>query len=1009
MTFSQGSSEKASNLPKKEYEKSSPLEKDLIIKYQNNDRRYGKISIIETPMFNKPLDMRESITNKKQHQAVGIINLKKRIRLNHPFLLTLHDYSSAINSNMCSTSYKLREFWDHSETDLYEEMVRRERRQQPFSDKELTYLFHNLIHAIGHLHDHAIAHTDVSPIYVDIGNPNSLNYKLMDRGISFSTFESVCYNNIMIGREIFAAPEVFTNARPFKKGAGFNKEINPGKADAFSLGMTILRLGIGRSIQNCYNENNRSFNQEILEGYVNEFSQKYSNQALLAESLNQILNPNPNQRWDVQRLRSEFPDHQVINDFYAEQQSENQNIVNNQDSQWGQAYHNLENQNQEDYSMQARGVRNGAYSFQNQQNNSMVRGGFGGGGSSFQNQNKQSYSMKAGGGSGSYSMVRGGTSDNFQNQNQQIYSMKAGGENGGYSFNNQQGYSMKTGGGSGGSSFQNQNQQGYSMKAGGGSGGYSFQNQNQKGYSMKAGGGNGGNFQNQNQHGLSMKVGATEGGYSFNNQQNDSMVRQGTSGGYSFNNQQGYSMKAGGGNGGNFQNQNQQGYSMEKRSGFNSRGEQKNLMASNNNYSSFTKKNKEKKTSNVEKDSQSSESSESNNLQKKKTAVRATPISNNNFNNTLENTTNKDYTSKPAQKRSSSVPVNKDLVKRTPLNTEKNNNYSTRSIRRAEPPAKRTASVYNASPRIAPIRTTTIRRSPYNVEEPKRSTRVVRSQSMRSIPRAAEPVRRSVSKVIKTLNYDYPSERRAGYYQSYHQNDQPVRAQRPQSGIVRSTRTLRRPQSGIVRSTRPVQRPEHEVVRNSIKRPMSGIVRSSIRRPLSGTVRSTRMLQRPWQLQNYENYPEFYEQRNVPTRSTYLRPSMSYYNSTNPVVYDSEPIRATKLATPLYTDNEVLKSNYKEKNRFDDWKSISSEEMTLNNDEPNYRRAVKNPKLKEKSVRNTNPKSRDIKDQILNGNHDKRNTDSYSDDDETERLIFKARRIDPEEAKKLLNGTKKKK
>ncbi len=53
---------------------------------------------------------------------------------------------------------------------------------------------------------------------------------------------------------------------------------NPYKSDVFSLGMVLLECGVLKSVQDCYDKENKFLKEEILEELILEFKNNYPNE-----------------------------------------------------------------------------------------------------------------------------------------------------------------------------------------------------------------------------------------------------------------------------------------------------------------------------------------------------------------------------------------------------------------------------------------------------------------------------------------------------------------------------------------------------------------------------------------------------------------------------------------------------------------------------------------------------------------------------------------------------------
>lgn len=305
---------------KRELNRTSAIEKNHKKLHQSNDSRWGSVQMIQTPNVPSDIIIKEIKSNKQTEHEKNVASALQRLRLSHPHLLNLLDFTSKIDKSLCSKMFILREFWEHLDTDLHNEAKVRQAGRQPYTEAELTYITNNATRALAALHDAGRTHGDVSPLYI-VHERNQMNYKLAERRDNKFTPEQVCQSNLKRRMEIYAAPEVFSAATQLKKpkkGTVARSAVNTSKADSFSLGLSILAIGTGESVQDLYNQKTRSFNEQALQQKLQVFQQRYQQSDLLIDAVNQLCFVNPAQRWDAQRLRSELPSEEDIHRHFSQ-------------------------------------------------------------------------------------------------------------------------------------------------------------------------------------------------------------------------------------------------------------------------------------------------------------------------------------------------------------------------------------------------------------------------------------------------------------------------------------------------------------------------------------------------------------------------------------------------------------------------------------------------------------------------------------------------------------------
>jgi len=272
------------------------------------DARFGGGQLMQHLQTGQKLFLRSRNTNNKAEAEKFISEAKRRLAVQGRGLATLHDFSVNVNSGFCGTSYAITEYWDYNTNDLEKEINKRANSNSGFSDKEITYLLYFSTLGLATLNDNKMNHGNITPLHIDVGEGNSdKSYKLVDPERRNDNPVQSTFTNISQGKELFTAPEIFNNLNQLRSSAEAAKKIDAEKAAAFSLGMTILRVGTMDSLHDCYDKKQGKFNVDVLQKHYQKFASYYHENLMLVDAVERLVDPDPIQRWNAQYLRSEFP------------------------------------------------------------------------------------------------------------------------------------------------------------------------------------------------------------------------------------------------------------------------------------------------------------------------------------------------------------------------------------------------------------------------------------------------------------------------------------------------------------------------------------------------------------------------------------------------------------------------------------------------------------------------------------------------------------------------------
>lgn len=298
-----------------DWKHTSQLETDYKPQKKSDDLRWGQIQVFEGAKGQKNIIAKERNSNKQSNAKKYIQQAKERMKQNSTGLLKLLDFSCSVQKSFCATNYKITEFWESFGTPLAEEVTNRKKDNSGFNDKELTYALFYCTHAGAFLNDNDQNHNEITPEFISIQDQDKFEYKLIDRQLRDEGLDQIIFNQLASERALYLAPEIFENTKQLGKMEKVGS-VDHKKSDAFSLGMSILRAGVMKDLQDCYNKEKFVFNVANLAKHIQTFQQSYTDNPLLCESLSQLLEVNPEKRWNLQYLRSELPPLQEIRDYY---------------------------------------------------------------------------------------------------------------------------------------------------------------------------------------------------------------------------------------------------------------------------------------------------------------------------------------------------------------------------------------------------------------------------------------------------------------------------------------------------------------------------------------------------------------------------------------------------------------------------------------------------------------------------------------------------------------------
>lgn len=181
--------------------------------FQAHDPRFDRVVALKT-ISQESLDV-----NGEGYMARFIQEAKAAGRLNHPGIVTVHDFSQGEGDTM---PYLAMEYVEGTTLDdmLQDEIL--------LPAEQVAAYIRDLADALGHAHDRGVVHRDLKPANIILTNQGQI--KLMDFGIARMDASEITHHGQLVGTPSYMSPEQI-------KGEKID-----GRADIFGLGVLFYYL-----------------------------------------------------------------------------------------------------------------------------------------------------------------------------------------------------------------------------------------------------------------------------------------------------------------------------------------------------------------------------------------------------------------------------------------------------------------------------------------------------------------------------------------------------------------------------------------------------------------------------------------------------------------------------------------------------------------------------------------------------------------------------------------------
>ena len=268
---------------------------------KRHDKRFGDISIYKNDRSKTKVMMKEKSSGDQKTFTRDTIMARTRMELQHDNLHKMLGWSTQKKSELCSTHYYVRMFFDFPESDLRNEVAERKRKGQSVSDAELSLATSNALHGLDYLHNMRLAHGDIRPQLISaerLGGDAIVTNRILDRLADPSQIERAQVNNLMNNRELFMSPQLYKRINTKgKKKPGFDRQKN----DLFALGMSVISAGTASSVKDCYKRGGK-FDAQRLRYHLDRFRTRHQQNYSLCNVVTSLVEIDEDRRPDTNML-----------------------------------------------------------------------------------------------------------------------------------------------------------------------------------------------------------------------------------------------------------------------------------------------------------------------------------------------------------------------------------------------------------------------------------------------------------------------------------------------------------------------------------------------------------------------------------------------------------------------------------------------------------------------------------------------------------------------------------
>lgn len=264
------------------------------------DPRLGEVNLLSNTSSKESVIAKERKFNDKSEMTKAILGTRAKIANQTPYNLRLLDYSTTKQSELCSTIYILRQFYEYCASDLRRELTTRQSTNTHFSPAELGDILYRTAKA-----DPLGTHGDISPSNIVYDKPTNTT-KLVDRSDELPTAMralNIQKNKMGSNQPLYQSPYMHSNLK--RNNLKFNFDSN--KEDAFALGLTLLELGNLKPVSNIYDASKKEIDPVMLSRHMDEFRSRYGPASFLSNVVENLTKFDELHRLGMKELDASLP------------------------------------------------------------------------------------------------------------------------------------------------------------------------------------------------------------------------------------------------------------------------------------------------------------------------------------------------------------------------------------------------------------------------------------------------------------------------------------------------------------------------------------------------------------------------------------------------------------------------------------------------------------------------------------------------------------------------------
>ena len=298
-----------------DFQKNSSYEQNYKVFKKFNDPRFGDIIVLQNPKTRDIVFAKEKRVNEKPELKKQIQITRKRINMNCPYILTLLDYSVSKHSELCSSFFILKRFYEYPKNDLKKEFSERQKIVRKFTSVEMTHFFYQQLIAQQYYHSNDLIHGDLQPLFI-MFEASKFESKLIDpslENVNWIKMVQIQKDKLISSSPLYQSPIMYSN---LKRG-NLKFTFDPKKEEAFALGLILLEAGLGHSIQSIYNSETEILDQTKLQKLIHEFENIFAvENTLVASAVSGLLTYSEKDRPTAITIESNIPKYQEVIDYF---------------------------------------------------------------------------------------------------------------------------------------------------------------------------------------------------------------------------------------------------------------------------------------------------------------------------------------------------------------------------------------------------------------------------------------------------------------------------------------------------------------------------------------------------------------------------------------------------------------------------------------------------------------------------------------------------------------------